>query len=202
MIVFQRREPTSRKGEIWATDTHGDNLRQLTSSPGNKYRPEISPDGKWITYASNNVCWKMSLADSEARKLEPNKCMYPAISPDGRWVAFETDTDQIEIVASDGKAPPRFLPFIDDPQVPNPYGSANSAWPLHWTADGNGITYVRTKDGVSNIWVQPIDGSPARQLTNFDSMLIWGHSWSPDGKYLVMARGNLSHDAVMLTDLR
>jgi hypothetical protein len=33
-------------------------------------------------------------------------------------------------------------------------------------------------------------------------MLIWHHSWSPDGKYLVMARGNFSRDAVMLTDLR
>ena len=47
LIVFQRRDGMSRrKGDIWATDTHGDKLRQITSGPGGKYRPEISPDGK------------------------------------------------------------------------------------------------------------------------------------------------------------
>jgi hypothetical protein len=64
------------------------------------------------------------------------------------------------------------------------------------------ITYVRTKNGVSNIWSQPIDGSPSRQLTSFTPMVIWSHAWSHDRKYLVMARGNFSRDAVMVTDLR
>jgi hypothetical protein len=32
-------------------------------------------------------------------------------------------------------------------------------------------------------------------------MLIWSHDWSRDGKWLVMARGNFSRDAVMMTDL-
>ena len=32
-------------------------------------------------------------------------------------------------------------------------------------------------------------------------MIIWQHDWSRDGKYLVMARGNFSRDAVMLTDV-
>jgi Tol biopolymer transport system component len=74
--------------------------------------------------------------------------------------------------------------------------------PIRWTAAGDAITYVRTQNGVSNLWSQRLDGSPARQLTNFTSMLIWRHAWSPDGKWLVMARGNFSRDAVMLTDLR
>jgi len=145
----------------------------------------------------------MSLSGGEPHKIVPDG-NYAAISPDGKWIAFEHwgpegATPQIEIVAADGKVRPRFLPFIFEPQVP--YSTDIWGFPLHWTAAGDAITYVRTKNGVSNIWRQPIDGSPAKQVTNFTSMIIWQHDWSRDGKYLVMARGNFSRDAVMLTDV-
>jgi Tol biopolymer transport system component len=74
--------------------------------------------------------------------------------------------------------------------------------PIRWTASGDALTFVRTKDGVSNLWSQPINRGPARQITNFTSGLIWRHAWSRDGNYLAVARGNFSLDAVMLTDLR
>ena len=146
----------------------------------------------------------MSLRGGEAALLDPNGD-FPTISPDGRWIAFPTwdkksKQSRIKIVASDVKGSSRLLPFMSEPQVP---GSTNlGSLPTRWTADGTAITYVRTQNGVSNIWNQPVDGSPAKQLTNFTSMLIWRHAWSPDGKYLVMARGNFSRDAVMLTDVR
>ena len=146
----------------------------------------------------------MSLDGGWPIKLNSNESYRsPAVSPDGKWIAFQVWTEdvksKIEIVASDGKTPPRFLPFIDAPEVPY---STYVKPPVRWTASGDAITYVRTQDGVSNIWSQPIDGSAAKQLTNFTSMIIWQHDWSRDGKYLVMARGNFSRDAVMLTDVR
>lgn len=108
----------------------------------------------------------------------------------------------IKVVAADGSGSPRVLPFIlaSEEQVP---AAANLGdLPIRWTASGDALTYVRTKDGVSNLWSQPIKGGPAKQITNFASGLIWRHAWSRDGKYLALARGNVSVDAVMLTDLR
>ncbi len=190
---------------IWAMGTDGGNPRQLTNGSAPKYNPEVSPDGKWIAYLTVEGPWKMSLAGGESTKLDPNGD-YPTISPDGRWIAFVTWDEnakkfKIKIVASDGTGSPRFLPFPSEPQVPE---STNmGSLPIRWTADSAAITYVRTQNGVSNIWSQPVNGSsPAKQLTNFTSMLIWRHAWSPDGKYLVMARGNFSRDAVMLTNIR
>jgi Tol biopolymer transport system component len=42
--------------------------------------------------------------------------------------------------------------------------------------------------GVDNIFVQPFDGSPGRQITNFSSEHIAELQWSPDGKALAVAR--------------
>ena len=202
-VVFARVDSVSNVWDIWETNTDGTDARRLTSGTAMELGPEISPDAKWITYATIEGPYKMVLATGNISKLAPSG-EYPAISPDGKWIAFvssnDRNKDQIQILAADENATPRFLPLTQESQVPISTNLASP--PIHWTADGKFITYVRTRDGVSNIWAQPIDGSPARQLTSFNSMYIWRHAWSPDGKYLVMARGNFSRDAVMLTDAR
>jgi len=54
--------------------------------------------------------------------------------------------------------------------------------------------------GISNIWSQPIDGSAPRQLTNFKSDLIFAFDLSRDGKQIVLSRGNISNDVVLIAD--
>lgn len=108
----------------------------------------------------------------------------------------------IEVVAADNSGYRRFLPFLPNSEDPVPAASNMVSLPIRWTPSGDALTFVRTKDGVSNLWSQPVDGRPARQITNFTSGLIWRHAWSRDGKYLALARGNLSIDAVMLKNIR
>ncbi len=201
-ILFTRMDPATRTTNIWSIDSHGENLQPLTKGATSLWSPEISPDGKWIVYQGDGFAFKMSLASGEVTKLDPKWGGDPTISPNGRWIAFEAWDDHIEVVPADGKGATRYLPFITEPQAPHPIMDFNSSFPLRWTADSNAITYVRTKNGASNVWIQPLDGSPAKQLTHFASMFIWRHAWSRDGKYLVLSRGNLSRDAVLLTELR
>jgi len=200
-IVFARMDYSTRTTNIWAVDANGENLRQITNGPNSKWHPEISPDGRWLVYGCNGV-YKLSFADGKTTKLETKWGGDPTISPDGRWIAFEAWDDHIEVLPAEGQGAPRYLPFISEPQAPNPVADYAASFPLNWTPSSDALTYVRTRDGISNLWMQPLDGSPAKQLTHFTSMYIWRHAWSRDGKYLVMARGNLSRDAVMLTDVR
>ena len=200
-IVFTRMDYSTRTTNIWAVDANGEYLRQITNGSNDKWRPEISPNGRWLVYACNGA-YKMSVPGGEATRLEPKWGGDPTISPDGRWIAFEAWDNHIEIVPADGEGAPRYLPFISEPQVPHPILDYPASFPLHWTASSDAITYVRTRNGVSNLWMQALDGSPAKQLTHFTSLYIWQHAWSRDGKYLVMARGNFSRDAVMLTEMR
>lgn len=196
----------SHSANVWRMDGDGSNARQVTNGKKDVWNGEISPDGNWLVYYDRDRGpLKVSLAGGDLLSLDPEG-QYPAISRDGRWVAFthwdeKTKSNLIEIVASDGSGSPRFLPFLPGGEVQQPDENLGDL-PIRWTASGDAITYVRTKNDVSNIWAQPINGGPAHQLTYFTSGYIWRHAWSPDGKWLAVARGNFSIDAVLLTDLR
>jgi Tol biopolymer transport system component len=79
---------------------------------------------------------------------------------------------------------------------------ANSLGPHVWTPDGKAIAQLVTVDGVSNIWICPLDGNAPAQLTKFKSGHIFTFDWSRDGKQLAIARGNQSQDVVLLRDFR
>jgi Tol biopolymer transport system component len=72
---------------------------------------------------------------------------------------------------------------------------------MQWTHDGRAVTYPEVKDGVWNLWSQPIDGSPPKAVTNFTSDQIFNFAWSQDGKRLAIARGTVTNDVVLVSNL-
>jgi hypothetical protein len=62
------------------------------------------------------------------------------------------------------------------------------------------VTYNIVEDGVGNVWEQPLDGSPGHRLTNFTSDRIRTFRFSPDGKWLAVARQHIVSDVVLLRD--
>lgn len=71
---------------------------------------------------------------------------------------------------------------------------------VRWSPDGKALHYLLTKGDVTNIWEQPLSGSSAHQLTQFTSGKIFDFNWSADGKTILMSRGNLGGDVVLLSD--
>lgn len=70
-----------------------------------------------------------------------------------------------------------------------------------FTTDGAGIAYaVSGEKNEDNVFVQPRDGKPGRQITSFSSEHIFGFAWSPDGKTLAVGRGHVESDVVLLRD--
>ena len=53
---------------------------------------------------------------------------------------------------------------------------------------------------MDNIWIQPINGSPGRQITKFDREQILSFHWSPDGQSLGILRGHTDSDVVLLQE--
>jgi Tol biopolymer transport system component len=63
---------------------------------------------------------------------------------------------------------------------------------------GWGLAYLDSPGGVSNIWVQPLDGSPPRQLSDFKVERIDSFDWSADGRWLAVVRGAETSDVVLI----
>ena len=204
-ILFSYSGNDGGNSTIWRMNGDGTEAKPVIIDQTSVWNPEISSDGKWIIYNSNAGGLMKTSPQAKSGGSIDQDAGYGTISCDARSIAFphydrKSKRDSIEILAAEGGGSPRFLPFPIEDQVPPE--SNMGALPIRWTASGDALTYVRTKDGVSNLWSQPLNGGAAKQITNFTSGLIWRHAWSCDGKYLALARGSLSIDAVMLTDLR
>ncbi len=77
---------------------------------------------------------------------------------------------------------------------------AINGFALHWSPDGRALLHLR--EGLLNVWSQPVDGGKPSRLTNFQGDQIFNFAWSQDGKWLALARGRVAEDVVLISDLR
>jgi hypothetical protein len=71
---------------------------------------------------------------------------------------------------------------------------------VQWHPDGRSLDYISRLDGKTCLTTHPNDGSPGRQLADFGNDEKFAFAWSTDGKFLVVSRGTINRDAVMLSD--
>jgi hypothetical protein len=69
-------------------------------------------------------------------------------------------------------------------------------------ADSHALAYLDVQGGITNIWSQPIDGSPPRRATNFKEDLIYRFAWSQDGNTLACERGIEINDIILISDFK
>ena len=178
---------------IWRMDIDGNKPKQLTGG-GEDYRPDISPDGNWCVFDSwdtgPDVIMKMPVNGGTPVQISEANGVGPRISPDGALVAYVGGTTSlyVYIISSSGGKPLKMFP------LPN-FAETD----ICWTRDGKGYSYMETRNGVSNIWIQPIDGAAPRQVTKFTSDRIVAHDWSPDGKMLAVSRSSSTSDVLLMT---
>jgi Tol biopolymer transport system component len=180
---------------IWRMDSDGTNLKQLTNGIA-EVNPDISPDGKWVVYqsASELGLWKISIDGGTPVSLSKKLATQPAISPDGKLIACryrEADLSPFRLGLIDF-ATGETVKVIELPPNDNAFG---------WSVDGRAVLFAQRRNGISNIWSQPIDGGAPRQVTFFKSDLTFGFAFSKDSKSLVLARGTVSNDVVLIADL-
>lgn len=198
VFVSTRGGPPS----IWRMRPDGSEVVELTREPGAKGDPVVTPDGKWVVYytayetGSNGTLRKISIDGGQSTQLTEEPSQSPAVSPDGKFIAFDygptkSNKDlRLAIISSDGRGPIRTLDSLPLIRSRN----------IHWTADGRGLYYINTQDGISNIWMQPIDGGAPRQITNFTSDRIFRFDYSPATGKMALTRGTESSDVVLISD--
>ena len=184
---------------LWRMNLDNGERAQLTNG-GFDLRPDISPDGRWVVYMSvikdSPTLWKTPIDGSGAPiQLSDKIAAVPRVSPDGRFIACfyraQVETySKFAILPFDGGEPVKVFD-----RSPTTFVEAG----IRWTPDGRALSFIDNRDGVSNVWLQPLDGSPAKQLTNFTSETIFRFAWSPDGKMIVAERGTETGDIVLIS---
>jgi Tol biopolymer transport system component len=189
-------------GQIWIMGSNGENPKQLPTSKFVRF-PRISSDGKWIIYSSyageKHTLFKFDIESAKEMILAVHSTISSsAISPDGRFIAYthhDGSENTLKIIPSEGGKPIKEFPLKEEV----------FAWGrIHWTPDGRGIGYILGEENGGNIYVQPVDGSPAYRLTNFkddDKLYLSNFSWSSDGKQIAYSRGKSNSDIVMIQNL-
>lgn len=180
----------------------GGEKKRLTT--GTDVYATFSPDGQWVVftrYADQVALWKVPIGGGEAIKLTDilGYPVAPAVSPDGRLIAFHWGT------SGDRKLPAFALVPFEGGEVTKTFEASvgrsqgfGRGMTVRWSPDGQSFNYVAHREGVSNIWRQPIDGSQPVQVTDFRDGLIFNFAYSPDGKQLALSRGTFSRDVVLI----
>ena len=191
---------------IWRMNIDGSNLKRLTN--GNfEVMPSCSADSQSVIYTSlvSEVnLWQVPIDGGEPARLTSTWARGAVVSPDGKrmvcWYRGEREQNsqlKIAILPFEGIDPVKVFQVDRSAHPPNPAPNY-----LRWTADGEAVLYIDNRDGVSNIWSQPIDSGPPTQVTEFTSDRIFSFDWSKDGKQLALARGRQTSDIVVITDFK
>jgi len=187
---------------IWRMDADGSNQKQLTRGAFGDLGPGFTPDGQWVifwswTESGSGRIKKVSIEGGDTVQLTDYWAVFPTISPDGKLIAAgyldEQQIPHLAIIPSLGGQPTKILPLPSSVVPGVGFG---------WTPDSSTLIYVQKRSGVSNIWSQPINGDPPKQLTNFKSDLIFRFALSADGSNFVLARGTQTRDVVLIRDFR
>jgi eukaryotic-like serine/threonine-protein kinase len=194
-VVFS----SNRNGSfnLWRMDSDGNNAKQLTNGAAD-VNPCFSPDGQWIVYESYStsvsMLWKVKTDGGEPIQITNVDSRLPTISPDGKMIAcrYRDQTDKAQKIALLDFGTGQVLRMLD---LPIHYWQR-----LRWSPDGLNLTYVDVRDGIANIWSQPLSGGAPKQLTNFKNDLIFSYDWTRNGDRLVCERGIETNDVVMITD--
>jgi tricorn protease len=145
--------------------------------------PDISPDGKQVTFSYLGDIWSVETIGGIARPVTMHEAhdLYPVFSPDGRWIAFTSNRhgsyDVYVVSAQGGK--PRRLTFDSAADLVN-----------GWSPDGKQVLFSSSRSTAFppgfDLFTVPVEGGRVRQITPDEGR---DGVFSPQGDRIAYVRG-------------
>jgi Tol biopolymer transport system component/DNA-binding winged helix-turn-helix (wHTH) protein len=197
-VVFNSAQPGGV--QLVRAEADGSNITKLTTT-NTWLPPSCSPNGKFMFYVTlgpPKTIWRMPIEGGSVTEvgstLGEGNVSRISISPDSKLLAYAYEehspepVTRLAVVSVEGGPPVRLLP------------APGGGFGLNWSPDGKGLQYLITRDGVTNLWEQPLAGGEAKQVTKFSSGLICDFNWSSNHKQLLLARGEASSDVILFSN--
>ncbi len=214
---FHGADPNS--GFVWRIKPDGSNPAQLIPIGSAYAKWACSPDGKWIYFydgTQDSPLQRVSTSGGQPEAMagtafEKTLIGSMAVSPDSKTMVFlvsrfdvapEEFSLKLAFVDMTGTAKERVRIMALQPRrqiVLRDSGTPDTTG-LHYSPDGKSVALLILENGADNIYLQPIDGSKGRLITNFKSDQIIDFRWSPDGKSLAVLRSHRESDVILLHD--
>ncbi len=182
------------RANLWRIESDGSNLKQMTEGKADLF-PACTSSGKSIYYldlSAGNILMRVPLEGGKAERLAGPGISRFALSSDGKLIAedvFAGPREQFKIADAETGA---ILKEINAP--------THAAVSMQFTPDDKAVAFVIRDKGIDNIWTQPVDGGPAKQITKFATNQITEFGWSRDGKKLALVRGHVHSDVVLIRE--
>ena len=181
---------------IWRTDSGGGNLKQLSNGKSDLL-PRCTPDGSvyYVDAPNGAKLFKVSIEGGSSERITDFPSYNYDLSPDGKLAAAATF-----IAPSSPKEVLVLIPLDSPKNVKTSELQRPAQGATRFMPDGKAVVYPFRDKDADNLWMQPLDGSPGKQLTNFKSERMADFHWSFDGSKVGFVRGHRDSDVVLLRD--
>jgi TolB protein len=173
---------------------------RLTSGPWDDITPALSPDGRWLAFASNRSGpWDLYLLDlhlGEVTRLTDTLHYEssPSWSPDGNLIAYESYDQDSEIIIRS---------VFDDQTVINLSEHPAADYQPSWSPQGRQLAFVSNRSGDAEIWLADFDKFGDERFSNLSlnpEIEEGNPSWSPEGTSLAWVAKHEGNHSIYIWD--
>ena len=185
--------------ELWKMNLDGTNPQKL-SEKQDISAFDLSPDGKEIFYTARaeNIftqrLWKISADGKSAQQLTDKATFLPKVAPDGKTIAcYFPDTTsgnlKLSLLSTENGE------IIKQIETPKDDNLGLFAW-----KDGGNLLLAGSKNGLTTLWLQPLDDKPPTKLKTWQNESIFRLAVSKDGAKVFYEKGVTTNNIVILRD--
>jgi len=194
---------------LWKLDLHSGVSTKLTDGLG-EWHPVCQGTGQWVMYTGqvpggSTYVFKTPISGGAPVRFSDRAGGVASISLDGRHVSMGSQDKNGTTVGVTVSTVTGAQEGVDT-QLGDSFDHG-----ARWMPDGRSVATVDIRSGTLNLW-SGLTGTcwcesgkptgPTKQLTHFTSGVIWDYGWSPDGKFIALARGTDQSDAVLFTSAK
>ncbi|HEY6067003.1 MAG TPA: hypothetical protein VIY96_12670, partial [Thermoanaerobaculia bacterium] len=205
-IVFQNQESTNF--DVRVADLGTKEIAWVTNDPSRDIQPSWSPSGRVIFFSTDRGgglnLWRIPVSPEGKPIGAPQQLTTGAgqdvdssVSGDGKRLAFsilKINSDLWRLPVSPETGRPTGAP---EEVVATTREDSRGAW----SPDGRQIAFNSDRAGEMNVWVVPVEGGAARQLTKGPGG-DFQPNWSPDGSTIAFFSSRSGNADIWSIDVR